>query len=96
MGSEGIYVHSVERGRFLPVIPAKRVLDVTGAGDALVAGYAYAMLSGASDDPALYGLAAASLTVETENSVAEDLTPGRLLERLHSSLSARPAHESIS
>jgi len=96
MGSEGIYVHSGEGGRFLSVIPAKRVLDVTGAGDALVAGYAYGMLSGASDDPALYGLAAASLTVETENSIAEDLTPARLRERIRSNSSARPAHESLS
>jgi pseudouridine kinase len=84
LGGDGIYLDAGRGGKFLPVIPAKRVLDVTGAGDALVAGYAYGMLAGGNREPALFGLAAASLTVETEKSIAEDLQPERLLERMNS------------
>jgi pseudouridine kinase len=84
LGGDGIYLDAGRGGKFLPVIPAKKVLDVTGAGDALVAGYAYGMLAGRSQEPALYGLAAASLAVETEKSIAEDLRPERLLERMKS------------
>jgi pseudouridine kinase len=96
LGDEGVYLHSAGHGRLLRAIPAKKVLDVTGAGDALVAGYAYAMLAGSEHDPALFGLAAASLTVETEDSVARDLTLARILERIRSATGARQAHESIS
>ena len=48
------------------------------------AGFAYGMLAGENHEPALYGLAAASLAVETEKSIAEDLRPERLLERMKS------------
>lgn len=96
LGGDGVYLHSSGHGRLLRAIPAKKVLDVTGAGDALVAGYAYAMHTGSDHDPALFGLAAASLTVETEDSVARDLTPKRILERIRSVTGARQAHESIS
>jgi pseudouridine kinase len=84
LGGDGIYFDAGQGGKFLPVIPAKRVADVTGAGDALVAGYAYGMLTGGSDQAALFGLAAASLTVETEKSIAEDLRPESLRERINS------------
>lgn len=96
LGGEGIYLDAGRGGKFLPVIPVKKVIDVTGAGDALVAGYAYGMLAGGNIEPALYGLAAASLTVETENSIAENLKPGRLLERIQSASSPGSTHESIS
>jgi pseudouridine kinase len=59
-----------------------RVVDITGAGDALAAAYLEARLSGC--DPAAAGrraLAAASLTVATEDSVSPDLTP-ETLDRL--------------
>ncbi len=96
LGGDGVYLHSAGHGRLLRAIAAKRVVDVTGAGDALVAGYAYAMLAGSGHDPALFGLAAASITVETEDSVAQELTPERILERIRSATAARQAHESIS
>jgi pseudouridine kinase len=59
-----------------------RVVDITGAGDAVAATYLEARLSGC--DPAAAGrraLAAASLTVATEESVSPDLTP-ETLDRL--------------
>jgi pseudouridine kinase len=96
LGGEGIYLDSGHGGKFLPVIPARKVIDVTGAGDALVAGYAYGMLAGGNIEPALFGLAAASLTVETEKSIAENLRPERLIERIKSASSSGPTHESIS
>lgn len=84
LGGEGIFLDAGRGGKFLPVIPPKKVIDVTGAGDALVAGFVYGMLAGGHQTPALFGLAAASLAVETENSIAEDLQPERLLERMKS------------
>lgn len=96
LGSDGIYLDAGHGGKFLPVIPAKKVVDVTGAGDALVAGYAYGLLAGGSIEPALYGLAAASLTVETEKSIAEDLRPECLLGRIKSASLSGSTHESIS
>ena len=84
LGADGIYLDSDRGGKFLSVIPAKKIVDVTGAGDALVAGYAFGMLARGNLEPALFGLAAASLTVETEKSIAEGLQPEGLLERINS------------
>jgi sugar/nucleoside kinase (ribokinase family) len=56
-----------------------RVVDITGAGDALAAAFLEACLRGC--DPATAGrraLAAARLTVETLDSVSPALTPGAL------------------
>jgi pseudouridine kinase len=100
LGEDGIYLHDVRGVRFLPTIPADRVRDVTGAGDALVAGYAYGLIAGQSYEPALYGLAAASLTLETDQSVAADLSPERLRQRIESSIPSnstrsKPTYEPI-
>ena len=47
-------------------IPTRTVVDVTGAGDALVAGVASGLVAGAPlEDAVLTGIAAASLAVET-------------------------------
>jgi pseudouridine kinase len=59
------------------------VVDVTGAGDALVAGTIYALLAGAAHVEAVrVGMAVASLTVEAPTPVNPALTPTRLRERL--------------
>jgi pseudouridine kinase len=84
LGDEGVYVDGPAGGRFFPAIPAKKVIDVTGAGDALVAGYIYGMLYSGTHEPAVFGLAAASLAVETDRSVPAYLQPARLLERIKS------------
>ena len=63
----------------LPAVAAE-VTDVTGAGDAMLAAFCYAVLDGR--DPvaaARVGHAAAALTVASEHTVRPDLTP-RLLE----------------
>ena len=82
LGEDGIYVDDGSGGRFVSAIPAASVRDVTGAGDALVGGYAYAKMSGAKYEPAFWGLAAASLTVETEESIAPQLSRDSILERI--------------
>lgn len=86
LGEDGIYVDDGKPGRFIPAIPARKVTDVTGAGDALVAGYAHAMIAGERYEPALWGLAAASLTLETEDSIAPNLSWESVLDRIESSL----------
>jgi pseudouridine kinase len=86
LGEDGIYVDDGKPGRFIPATPARKVSDVTGAGDALVAGYAYAMIAGEYYEPALWGLAAASLTLETEDSIAPSLSRQSLLERIESNI----------
>jgi len=59
-----------------PVIAAS---DVTGAGDAFVAGTAYGLLRGLGSPDALrYGMAAAYLTVQVGESVHPGLTPALL------------------
>ena len=51
------------------------VVDVTGAGDAMLAAFCHALLAG--DDPAgaaAYGHAAAALTIASPHTVRPDLT----------------------
>ena len=70
-GVDQVWVHAGAAGsllaqrdgsrHWLPPVPAHRVVDVTGAGDAALAGYCHALLSGA--DPvsaARFGHATAS------------------------------------
>lgn len=72
-----------------PAQPAD-VVDVTGAGDAMLAGYAHALLAGAPPvDAVRVGQAAAALTVQVRRSVRADLTPALLQRALDS---ARPDH----
>jgi pseudouridine kinase len=63
----------------LPADPAE-VRDVTGAGDAMLAAFAHALLAGHRPATAArYGHAAAALTLESSHTVRPDLTP-HLLE----------------
>lgn len=58
-----------------------RVVDVTGAGDALLAGYLAGLAHGAPD-PLGWGLAAASLAVETVETVPDGISVAAVEERL--------------
>lgn len=61
--------------RHLPAVPATPV-DVTGAGDALVAGTLSALVRGRSiDDAVRDGVLLATLTIESSSSVLPDLSP---------------------
>jgi pseudouridine kinase len=86
LGEDGVYLDNGEQGRFIQAIPARKISDVTGAGDALVAGYVYAVVAGERYEPALWGLAAASLTVETEESIAPNLGRESVLKRIEENL----------
>ncbi|PYE54146.1 pseudouridine kinase [Deinococcus yavapaiensis KR-236] len=96
LGVERVWVRLGARGGFLSVegeaswLPAfpTRVVDVTGAGDASLAGYLHALLLGASpEDAARSGHAAASLTLESEHTVSPLLSPRALRERLQGATS---------
>ena len=83
LGSRGVFVDDGEAPRQVPALPPRSVVDVTGAGDAQIAGYVYGLAQGGPGPaPITWGMAAASLTVETIDSVRADLTPAMLHDRV--------------
>jgi pseudouridine kinase len=73
--------------------PAVRVVDVTGAGDAMTAAFVHALLRGDSPlDAARFGQMAAALTVASPETVRPDLTP-RLVDAELRSLARQRPHE---
>jgi pseudouridine kinase len=89
-GVAWVWVRLGERGSLLSgpdgaeEFPARAadVVDVTGAGDAMLAAYCHALLRGAAPaEAAAYGHAAAALTVASPHTVRPDLTD-RLVESL--------------
>jgi pseudouridine kinase len=57
-------------------LPAVDAVDVTGAGDAMLAAYVHALCRGADPTRAAYeGAAAAMLTVQSAETVRPDLSP---------------------
>jgi pseudouridine kinase len=78
---EGGVLHVREGAADTARTPVIKARDVTGAGDAFVAGTAYGLLQGMDSSTALrYGMAAAYLTVQVSASVHPGLTP-ELLEQ---------------
>ena len=83
LGSRGAYLDEEAGVRQFPPHPVRAVVDVTGAGDAQIAGYVYGLSQpDGARHPLEWGMAAASLTVETIDSVRADLTPALLRDRL--------------
>lgn len=83
LGADGALAHEGGALRSVPAVVPVRTADVTGAGDALVAGYAHALAAGESD-PLAWGMAAASLAVESDESVPHHLTAAAVRNRLPS------------
>ena len=96
LGERGIYVSSgggvsdfsegeqgdPEPGKFMGSYKGE-VVDVTGAGDALVAGLVYGIYKGYSlEVAARFGLAVAALTISTKEAVRRDLREGLLRSRI--------------
>jgi pseudouridine kinase len=81
LGLDGVVVADATGERPRPAIASRAVRDVTGAGDALIAGYLAAWSRGEAD-PVGWGLAAASLTIETLDTVRDDLTVEMLRARM--------------
>lgn len=90
-GPDGVVLAAADRVRTVPAVAAA-VVDVTGAGDALVAGTVAALVAGRSlPDAVGVGTLVAARTVESEHSVVPDLPPPvRLLLRPDT-----PAHERL-
>ena len=62
---------------------AEKIIDVTGAGDALVAGLVYGVFLGYPlEMAARFGLAAAALTISSKDAVRRDLREGLLRSRI--------------
>jgi len=92
-GGEGERLREVKRGRgkylygkrwskFIKPY-ASEVVDVTGAGDALVAGLVYGVFWGYPlEMAARFGLAAAALTISSKDAVRRDLREGLLRSRI--------------
>lgn len=84
LGSAGVMYVGEEGEQLFPPIPTK-VVEVTGAGDALVAGIAYGVMHQHTYmDACSYGLAAAHITLQTDQSVASELTEERLQRTIQS------------
>jgi len=90
LGKRGIYVScgGVGKGKkedwnkFMAPYRGE-VVDVTGAGDALVAGLVYGIYKGYSVEVAArFGLGAAALTISTKEAVRRDLGEGLLRSRI--------------
>lgn len=80
LGKHGAYCAGPEGELHLPALPVK-VVDVTGAGDAFLAGVAYGVLRGEPfADACRSGLAAARIALETPSSSSEQLNEERLAE----------------
>ena len=74
-GPQGSMLSSGAGSTTIPAVPVAEVLDVTGAGDAMLAGFCHALLAGAEPaEAAAYGHAAAALTVASPHTVRPDLT----------------------
>ena len=70
------------KGKFMAPYRGE-VVDVTGAGDALVAGLVYGIYKGYSlEVAARFGLGAAALTISTKEAVRRDLREGLLRSRI--------------
>jgi len=83
LGAAGAYLDDGVRREHVAPIAAQRVVDVTGAGDAQMAGYLYGMaVEGTTVPPIAWAMAMAGLTLETIDSVRDDLTPELLASRL--------------
>jgi pseudouridine kinase len=83
LGEDGVVAAGEGINGHFPALRAKQVRDVTGAGDALIAGYLQAMLQGLAAAEAIQcGIVAATLTLESAATVWPELTPSRLRARM--------------
>lgn len=81
-GTDGIYLLSEDTEIDVPALPAD-IVDVTGAGDSLVAGLLHAHLAGSDwEAAARFGVATATLTVEHPGSVWSEISERRVRKRL--------------
>lgn len=77
LGAAGVAVARPGEESIYPA-PSVSVAEVTGAGDALLAGYLHSMLAAGADAALRFGLAAAGLAVASSFAVPPELTAARL------------------
>lgn len=81
LGADGSLLSGPTGRHELPAAEAAEVVDVTGAGDAMLAAFCHALLAGDDEaEAASYAHAAAALTVASTHTVRPDLTD-RLVRR---------------
>ena len=82
LGADGVYVSNKKESSYLKTIPGK-VVNTTGAGDAMMAGFIYGYLEGRPlKEMALIGLATATFACETTNTINEEITIEKVLDRV--------------
>lgn len=86
MGEEGALISTSSTSHRIPSLATAKIKDVTGAGDAAVAGLVYGLLKGFSlIESARLGQAAASLVVNSTSSTAVGLSEAQLLTLVEAS-----------
>lgn len=85
LGERGSLLSSQGETQWLPAIRGE-VIDVTGAGDAMLAGFCHVLMDGGTPvEAARLGHAAAVVTIASPHTVRPDLTLGLLQATLHDS-----------
>jgi pseudouridine kinase len=83
LGAQGSVLSTAAGTTEVPAHPAE-VIDVTGAGDAMLGAFCHVLLDGGSDETAArFGHAAAALTVASTSTVRPDLTDRLVRDTLH-------------
>jgi pseudouridine kinase len=96
LGERGSLLSSASAGTTLIPASSTTIRDVTGAGDAMLAAFCHAILSGSDPlDAARHGQAAAALTIASQHTVRPDLTPHLIETMVDHSDHARPDQGSI-
>lgn len=84
LGDQGSLLSTPDGLEFLPSTPAE-VVDVTGAGDAMLAAFCHALMEGREPvEAAGFGHAAAALTISSPHTVRPDLTARLVEDTVHS------------
>ncbi|MDQ0158212.1 carbohydrate kinase [Alkalibacillus salilacus] len=82
LGAKGIYYYSQDESGFIEALPVD-VKDVTGAGDAFTSGVIYGATQQMSlSESCRFGLGCATVTLESEQSCAEDLSVETVYNKL--------------
>lgn len=82
LGADGVYVADKNESMHLRNLPCK-IVNATGAGDAMMAGFAYAFVNGRSlKETALIGLAAAAISLEGSGTINEKMSEEAVLKRV--------------
>ena len=82
MGAEGVYAAAAQEQVWLPNLPG-RLVNTTGCGDAFMAALVWAYLVGTDlKDTALAGLAAASIAMESEETINPAMSATELRRRM--------------